>query len=211
MTITLQSLKEFFVPTTIWEIDFRDVSIETKAMLYSVKKTGNLVLLVLTAILGIWLGFNFAKGKTLEGSFQEIQNYVSANEAKNTNLSAINKSFYEEREQVSSFVNAMSDDLDIQKFLQDLMQIKTNKIKFYEIVVQKDKKDLKQKKINLKIQLKGCVQNDINLIESLKDDILKCPSLSQIPNCKSFFQLDHDQDGFQEEEIKFQITLQSNE
>ena len=211
MTITLQSLKEFFAPSTVWEIDFRDVSIETKAMLYSVKKVGNSVLSILTVILGAWFGFNFVKGKSLEGSFQEIQNYVSGNEAKNTSLTKLNKSFYEERDQVASFVNAFSDNFDIQKFLQDLVQRKSEKIKFYEIIVQKDKRDLKQKKINLTIRLNGWVQKDINLVESLKNDILKCPSLSQMPNCKSFFQLDHDQNGFQQEEIKFQITLQSNE
>ena len=211
MTITLQSLKEFFAPSTVWEIDFRDVSIETKAMLYSVKKVGNSVLSILTVILGAWFGFNFVKGKSLEGSFQEIQNYVSGNEAKNTSLTKLNKSFYEERDQVASFVNALSDNFDIQKFLQDLVQRKSEKIKFYEIIVQKDKRDLKQKKINLTIRLNGWVQKDINLVESLKNDILKCPSLSQMPNCKSFFQLDHDQNGFQQEEIKFQITLQSNE
>ena len=211
MTITLQSLKEFFAPSTVWEIDFRDVSIETKAMLYSVKKVGNSVLSILTVILGAWFGFNFVKGKSLEGSFQEIQNYVSGNEAKNTSLTKLNKSFYEERDQVASFVNALSDNFDIQKFLKDLVQRKSEKIKFYEIIVQKDKRDLKQKKINLTIRLNGWVQKDINLVESLKNDILKCPSLSQMPNCKSFFQLDHDQNGFQQEEIKFQITLQSNE
>ena len=211
MTITLQSLKEFFAPSTTWEIDFRDVSIETKAMLYSVKKVGNIVLSILTAVLGVWFGLNFVKGKSLEGSFQEIQNYVSNNEAKSTNLIKINKSFYEERDQIASFVNALSDNFDIQKFLQDLIQRKSEKIKFYEVLIQKDKRDLKQKKINLTVRLNGWVQTDINLVESLKNDILNCPSLSQMPNCKSFFQLDQDQSGFQQEEIKFQITLQSNE
>ena len=211
MTITLQSLKEFFAPSTPWEIDFRDVSIETKAMLYSVKKIGNVVLSVLTTILGIWVSFNFVKGKSLEGTFEEIQNYVSTNETKNVNLSKLNKSFYDERDQVASLVNALSDNVDIQNFLQDLAQRKSEKIKFYEILVQKDKRDFKQKKIELNVRLSGWVKKDISLVESLKNDILKCPSLSQLPNCKSFFQLDHDQNGFQEEEIKFQITLQSNE
>ena len=55
------------------------------------------------------------------------------------------------------------------------------------------------------------VVTDINIVESLKNDILTYPSLSQVPNCKSFFQLDHDQNGFQQEEVKFQITIQSNE
>ena len=211
MTITLQSLKEFFLPRVCWEIDFRDVSIETKAILYSVKRVGTLVFSILTVILGAWLGFNFVKGKALEETFQRIQNYVSSNEAKNTNLIKLNKSFYEERDQIASFVNTLGDNFDIQNFLQDLMRQKSEKIKFYDIFIQKDKKGLNQKKINLTVRLNGWVQKDINLVESLKNDILKCPSLSQVPNCKSFFQLDHDQNGFQQEEIKFQITLQSNE
>ncbi len=211
MNVTLQSLKEFFVPSPVWEIDFRDVSIETKTVLYSVKTIGNLIFSILTVILGTWLGFNVMKGQDLEKSLNEIQGYVSSNEAKNTNLTKISKSFSEEYNQVASLVNAMSDNFDVQSFLQDLVQKKTDKIKFYEILIQKDKKDLKQKKTNLTVRLNGWVQKDISLVESMKNDILKCPSLSQVPNCKSFFQLDQEQNGFQQEEIKFQITLQSNE
>ena len=211
MTLTLQSLKEFFSPSIAWEIDFRDVSIETKAVLYSVKKIGYLVYSILTALLGSWLGFNFVKGKSLEGTFNELQSYVSVNEAKNTNLSKLNKTFYQERDTIASLVNALSDNVDIQAFVQDLIQKKSEQIKFYEVLIQKNKKDLKQKKTNLTVHLNGWVHQDINLVESLKNDILTYPSLSQIPNCKSFFQLDHDLNGFQQEEIKFQITLQSNE
>ena len=69
---------------------------------------------------------------------------------------------------------------------------------------------MKQKKTSLTVRLNGWVQKEIGLLETLKDDILKYPSLSQVPNCKSFFQLDNDK-NFQEEEIKFQLTVQSNE
>lgn len=211
MAITLQSLKEIFSTSKAWEIDFRDVSIETKAVLYSVKKISTLILSVLTMILGFWASLRFTKGNSLNQSFQEIQSYVSTNDAKNINLTKLNKSFYQEHDEIASLVNTLSDDFDIQKFLQDLIRTKTTKIKFYEIIVQKSKKNISEKKINLTIRLNGFVQKDINLVESLKNDILKCPSLSQIPNCKSFFQLDHDQNGFQQEEIKFQMTIQSNE
>ena len=91
MNVTLQSLKEFFVPSPVWEIDFRDVSIETKTVLYSVKTIGNLIFSILTVILGTWLGFNVMKGQDLEKSLNEIQGYVSSNEAKNTNLTKISK------------------------------------------------------------------------------------------------------------------------
>lgn len=211
MTITLQSLKEIFSPNIPWEIDFRDVSIETKTVLYSVKKVGNLVFSILTTILGIWVSVNFIKAKSLNSTFKEVQSYVTSNEAKNTNLLNINRSFHEECDRITSLVNALSDNFDIQNFLKDLTQIKSEKIKFDEIVIQKEKKDLTQKKINLTVRLNGWVRKDIGLVETLKNDILKCPSLSKMPNCKSFFQLDHDQNGFQQEEIKFQLTLQSNE
>lgn len=211
MTITLQTLKEFFAPSVRWEIDFRDVSITTKATLYSIKKVGGFVFSVLTVILGLWAGTNFIKIKTLEGNFQEIQNYVSTNETKNQNLLKINKSFYEEQDQVSLLVNVLSDGFDIQKFLQDLVQHKSQSIKYYEVIIQKEKRDLKQKKINLTVRLNGWVKEEIGLVETLKDEILKYPSLSQMPNCKSFFQLDNEQKSFKEEEIKFQLTVQSNE
>ena len=211
MTITLQTLKEFFAPSVRWEIDFRDVSITTKAALYSIKKVGGFVFSVLTVVLGLWVGTNFIKIKTLEGNFQEIQNYVSTNETKNQNLLKINKSFYEEQDQVSLLVNVLSDGFDIQKFLQDLVQHKSQSIKYYEVIIQKEKRDLKQKKINLTVRLNGWVKEEIGLVETLKDEILKYPSLSQMPNCKSFFQLDNEQKSFKEEEIKFQLTVQSNE
>ena len=211
MTITLQTLKEFFAPSVRWEIDFRDVSITTKATLYSIKKVGGVVFSALTIVLGLWVGTNFIKIKTLEGNFQEIQNYVSTNETKNQNLLKINKSFYEEQDQVSLLVNVLSDGFDIQKFLQDLVQNKSQNIKYYEVVIQKEKKDIKQKKINLTVRLNGWVKKEIGLVETLKDEILKYPSLSQMPNCKSFFQLDNEQKSFKEEEIKFQLTVQSNE
>ncbi|MGX8716388.1 MAG: hypothetical protein ACSW8C_00160 [bacterium] len=211
MTITLQTLKEFFAPSVRWEIDFRDVSITTKAALYSIKKVGGFVFSALTIVLGLWVGTNFIKIKTLEGNFQEIQNYVSTNETKNQNLLKINKSFYEEQDQVSLLVNVLSDGFDIQKFLQDLVQHKSQSIKYYEVIIQKEKRDLKQKKINLTVRLNGWVKEEIGLVETLKDEILKYPSLSQMPNCKSFFQLDNEQKSFKEEEIKFQLTVQSNE
>lgn len=209
MTITLQTLKEFFSTSTPWEIDFRDMSIETKAMLYSVRKVGGLVFSVLTIILSVWVGINFVKGRSLEGTLKMVQDYVSVNETKNVNLLKLNKSFYEERDRIAALVNALSDCVDIREFLKDLVKIKSEKIKFGEIIVQKDKKDPKQKNINLTVRLNGWAK-DIDLVETLKNDILNCPSLSQKPNCKSFFQLDPDANGFQEE-VKFQITLQSNE
>lgn len=210
MTITLQKIKTLFCPDIPWEIDFRDVSISTKAAIYSIKKVGNSVLSVLTAILGLWFATNMIKGRSLEETFNEIQSYVSNNEARSVKLLKLNKSFCEEYDQIATLVNASSDNFDVQKFLQDLIQYKSPSIKFYEVTIQKEKRDMKQKKTSLTVRLNGWVQKEIGLLETLKDDILKYPSLSQVPNCKSFFQLDNDK-NFQEEEIKFQLTVQSNE
>ena len=211
MNITAQSLRELLFPSLPWEIDFRDVSIETKAALYSIKKIGGFIFSILTALLGAWLGTNFVKGKALQATFNEVQGYVSNNEAKNASLLKLNRDFYAEKDKIAVLIDTHSDGFDVQKFLQDLIKLKPEKIKFYEVLIQEEKKDLKQQKINFTVRLNGWVKDDISLVESLKNDILKCPSLSQIPNCKSFFQLDQDASGFQKEEIRFQLTLQSNE
>lgn len=211
MTITLETLKNLFSKNNVWEIDFRDVSIETKANLYAIKKWSIIALSIFTAILGILVCTHFVEKKSLEKALEELQNFVSKNETKNIRLLSLNKSFHEERNEIATWVNLFKDEFEIQAFLQDLLQQKAEKIKFDNILIQKEKKDAKEGKLRLTVKLNGCVKKDIDLVESLKNDILKCPSLSKIAKCKSFFQLDHNDNKFQEDEIKFQLTIQSNE
>lgn len=210
MPIKLQSLKEVFSLDIPWEIDFRNASTKTEVQMYSTKKACNVGFSSLALVLSLWIGVHFSKSYSLEKTLKEVQNYVSSNETRHLNLLNLNKSFHEERNLITSLINTFSDKFDIQKFLQDLIQQKSEKIKFYEIFVQKEKKDIKQKKIHLTVRLNGSVRKEISLVESLKDDLPKYPSLNQIPNCKSFFQFDNNLKGLQAEEIKFQLTLQSN-
>ena len=210
----LQQLKLWFNPRTPWEVDFRDSRIVSKAAFHSVKLGLTMVSLGLTCILSMWCGFNYFRYQTKTSALKTMENYINTNKKISENYRQTNKAFMEEKDKIFMAFDNFNTVFSTSDFLKDLIQNKTKEIKFSTVIIQDNKEygAVKENgKTNLSIQLYGSLNGDVSYIDTYKDIVLAFPSLKSVKNCKSFIQFDQSQNGFSAKDIKFQLTVQTNE
>lgn len=210
----LQQLKLWFNPRTPWEVDFRDLTIVSKAAFHSIKLGLTMVSVVLTCVLSTWCGFNYFRYQTKTSDLKTIENYINTNKKISENYRQTNKEFMEEKDKVFKVFDNFNTGFSTLDFLNNLIQSKTKEIKFSTVIIQDNKEYgaiSKNDKANLLVQLYGSLNDDVTYIDTYKETVLAFSSLKSVKNCKSFIQFDQNQNRFSAKDIKFQLTVQTNE
>ena len=211
MRFKLQDLRGLFSRKIPWEVDFRDASIATKAVCHSVQRIAMIVTSSAFFLLLFWSAYAFTAQQEAQRLCEEIQRFINSNGKRNEDLLKKNTEFCEKRDVLMQLINAYTTTFDPLKFLADLIENKSDKIRFSQVLICNERKSFSSSSDGFQIQLQGFVKNDIDLVETFREEILKYPALSKIKRCKSFFQFDQNQKNFSANEIKFQLTVQPSE
>lgn len=211
MTYDIQQLKFMLVPQLPWEVDFRDTTVVVQSDNRSIKVYSTIGLCVVAAILGLWCVLNFFGAQTQKHRLKDAQDYVAQNTTKQKKLMEENKKFVEKKDLLMNMIKTYETSIDVSLFLQDLMRLKTTYLRFSTIIIQ-DTKNIASGKLqkSFQVELFGSLNDDIDYLEKYKDDLIKINALQPMQGkFKSFYKIDRSKTA--DNEIQFQLTIQSNE
>lgn len=211
MTYYIQQLKFMLVPQLPWEVDFRDTTVVVQSDNRSIKVYSTIGLCVIAAILGLWCALNFFGAQTQKHRLKDAQDYVAQNTTKQKKLMEENKKFVEKKDLLMNMIKTYKTSIDVSLFLQDLMHLKTAYLRFSTIIIQ-DTKNIASGNLqkSFQVELFGSLNDDVDYLEKYKDDLIKINALQPMQGkFKSFYKIDRSKTT--DNEIQFQLTIQSNE
>lgn len=192
-----------------WEVDFRDSSIVADSMHDTIKSSSTIVLISLFVLLGAWCTINFFSLTHKKQQLAVLKNFISSNEVKHKKMLATNQEFSTVSSELSRIINDYKLQFNICHFLQDLMATKPDTIKFTTITAQSPSKIPQD--VPFLIRLYGKLNDDITYLDTYNSNLMQIASLKTLEKgSKSFFQFDQNQRNLNNE-VNFQLTIQSNE
>ena len=192
-----------------WDVDFRDSSIIASSMHDTIKLSSTIVIISLFALLSTWCTINFFSLNHKKQQLTALKNFINTNKKKHKEMLEMNQEFTKISNELLSVTNNYNSSFNIYNFLQDLMTTKPDTIKFTTITVQSPSKI--PQSIPFLVKLHGKLNDDIAYLDTYNNNLMQIDSLKTLEKgSKSFFQLDQNQKN-SNQEVNFQLTIQSNE